>query len=65
MKTNTAINAATGKEIVSGLDDEQFERWSDHHCADYRYPHNIEEVAPELRAAFQQADERTHFLIAD
>lgn len=62
-KTNTAINAVTGKEIVSGYTDAQFDRWIDHHCTEYRYARRVEEVTPELRVVFQHAGNRTHFLI--
>ena len=61
---HTVIDATTGRVVLENATAGEFDRWYDHHCF-WREPRAIEEVAPQLRAAYKAADDRTHYLLAD
>lgn len=63
-RCHVVINAATGSVVLGHATEAEFGRWYDHHCF-WRKPHDLTEVKPDLRAAFQSAGPSTHFLIND
>lgn len=60
---HVVIDAQTGAILLSGATEAQFDRWYDGH-SHYRAPRAVEEVRPDLRPAYHQADSCTHYLVA-
>lgn len=61
---HVVIDAQTGAILLSGATEAQFDRWYTGH-AFYRKPRAIEEVRPDLRHSYAQADSCTHYLVED
>lgn len=59
---HVVIDAQTGAFLLSGATAAQFDRWYDSH-SNWRQPRAIEEVRPDLRPAYAQADSCTHYLV--
>lgn len=61
---HVVIDAQTGAILLSGATDMQFDDWYDRHEA-WCKPRTIDEVRPDLRPAYFQADTCTHYLVED
>ena len=67
-ETHRVIDAVSGRVVLDGATEHEFDRWYEHH-AFWREPRAIEEVAPELRDAYRNRADRSddgaqlHYLI--
>jgi hypothetical protein len=64
--THTVIDATTGRVMLEGATEREFDRWYDHHCF-WRQARFPEEINPELRNAKREfpATVVVHYLVHD
>ena len=58
------IDARTGRRLLEGATDAQFDRWYDHH-SHWRQARGPEDASPEVRAMKFDVETVVHFLVED
>ena len=58
---HTVINAQSGRTLLDGATEAQFDRWYDAHPY-YRQPRGLEEINPALHYV-ERDDESVHYLV--